>query len=169
MHQYWTVKMKRLSKIIFFVSAIALLGSCSLHTICNERFPCVPYDSIQIKDSLICCEHDTINMPYEEAFFDTSSPCPPQIAFHKEINNGGITGILDISDGKLRFSCKQDSLQRIINSLRHDHFVVRSSRQPPKEIKVVPWWYKMLAWSNLLWILIIVIIIGIYELARPRL
>lgn len=146
---------------LLFIGTLALLSSCSLKQICEERFPPTPYDSIVtvVKDSLI---HDTIYTSYQELTFDTLIPCDPKIIYRKEVVKGGLTGIVNIENGRLSFTCKDDSLKLIINKLQRKIFETRSTQKViTKEIKYTAWYDIACRW-----LLLIIILVLLLDLLR---
>lgn len=119
--------------------ACHFLTSCITRQKCEERFPSES-TTTEIKDSLI---RDTIYVPYEELSFDTASPCPENVVYRKEVKRGRLTGVVEINEGKLRFACKEDSLQIIIE--KNERQIKTLEKRPGyvREVeKPLPWKYE---------------------------
>lgn len=150
-------------RLVLFIGILVLLGSCVTHQKCVEKFGWKDSDTIIYKDSLYIV-HDTLYIPYQELSFDTSSPCPPQVVYHKKIKKGRQTLTIDIKNGKLTASCKEDSLMQIINNERRDKVkTVIKNNSETIIVKEVPWWSIALNWLNLFWILIIILMYFIFR------
>lgn len=146
--------------LLLFIGTLVLLSSCITQQRCNEKFPPIVSDTLIVKDSTYYV-HDTIYTPYQEITFSDDVPCDTLIVYKKEIKKNGLTGSVNITKGKLTFECKADSLQHIINTLRHQIIRERFKVQAPKNIEVryTPWYMTAMAWLNLLWLFLIV---GVY-------
>lgn len=127
-------------------------------------FPPIGYDSIVTVDSLIYI-HDTLNTPESELSFVTDSPCDTLIVFSHEEKKGAKTASISISKGKIKVVCHDDSMQMIINRLNHQLFTTRSKRDVIVKEVVLPvkWYWKALAFLNLVWLIVIATLLFIYE------
>ncbi len=116
-----------------------------------------PVTNTVTKDSIVTV-HDTVPVPGKTVTMEVTSPCPPQTVFHSEVKKNGITSIVDIKDGVLTQSCKEDSLRQAIQ--RKDHYITTLKHTTPKPItiNVRDFWFK-LGW--LLFSLMFLIWLGI--------
>lgn len=153
-------------RIILFLLICFSLASCSLKEICDKNFPPIPWETTKT-DTVDRFVHDTLYVPYQDVSFDTTSPCPPSVNYRKEITSGRLTGIVDISEGRLRFTCKEDSLKMVIKK-KERHIRTLQSRvdvPPPKTIAApIPWYYDFYKWG--FWTLLLIIALLLYMLYR---
>jgi hypothetical protein len=103
--------------ILAAILMVAALSSCITQHKCNERYPLQLTDSIKTetvyKDVLI---HDTIVVDGREIVIHDSVPCP-ELNYFKETRKNGLTESVKIFKGVITATCKQDSLQLVIDSL----------------------------------------------------
>lgn len=129
--------------IITILFGAIFLTSCITQKKCNDRYPPQVRDSSYTTETLTNCI-DTVYKPGETISIPGDSiPCPDLI-YHKEIKKGHLTGSVNIKNGILKFDCKSDSLEVIINTLRKEVITNRSKTEVhtgPKEY--ITRWYDM--------------------------
>lgn len=140
---------------------LLFLVSCVTRQKCMEKFGWKDYDSTTITNC-IDTVHDTIPMPGISLSFDSASPCPPQVNYHKEVRNGDLTAIIDLKNGILTLTAKLDSTQKVVNRERitraTEHIKVEVRE---KEVPHTPIWKDVLCWANIPWLLIILTLANI--------
>ncbi len=105
-------------RIIKFILIALSLGSCITQQKCAERFPPQIFtrDSIVIKDTVLVI-HDTIRLSAQSVTIHDSIPCP-QLNYHESTTSKGLTETVVIRNGVLTATCHEDSLIKIIKTLK---------------------------------------------------
>lgn len=152
-----------MKKLIWTFFVLIALSSCVTQKRCNEKFPPEISEVTIVHDSIV---HDTISVPYQELSFDTTSPCPPQVEYHKEKRVGGLVSSVTIHKGVITQKCSDDSLQVVINSLHR--IILTHKKEAPKtvEVKHIPWWAYACAFLAAILLITNLTTLFIYERGR---
>lgn len=141
---------------IWTLFVLTILSSCVTQQRCLNKFP--PQTVTIIKDSIVCVP-DSILIPGKTVTMESTSPCPPAVVFHSEIKKNGLTSVVDIRNGVLTQTCKEDSLKHIIETERHFRNTVKQIVLPAKEVYLTHWYDIMARWVAIVLFLIWVVII----------
>lgn len=152
--------------------AALLFSSCITQEKCLERYPYkVLSDSTSIKETS-SHKRDTTYLPGAIVSVTVTIPCP-DLDYHKEEKKGHVTGIIDIKDGKINFTCREDSLMQINDSLTKQlnilrHIVVQAPEAKPK---CTSGWHSYCQWNTIIsWMVaLIALVIWIRNKAKPQL
>lgn len=160
---------KPMFRLLLFIGILALLSSCSLRKICDKNFPCSPVITTEVKDSLI---HDTVQVfvPYQELSFDTASPCPPEINYHRAIKRDWITAFVDISNSQIHFFVKEDAHEKAIDVTVKQTTITKVKVVYKDKVVVqyeVKWYYELYKYG--FWIMLLFILLAIiYALLKLK-
>lgn len=143
---------------ILLLSIVVLLLGCVTQQRCLDKFPPKVTIIEHTHDSIVTV-HDTVLMPYQEVSFDTVSPCNDTVYYFKEVSKGGLTSTVEIKNGKIKQTCKADSIQAIVNAQKE--YITKTIRNTLKPIDIPirdSWYYFFRAGF---WILLIIVLLTI--------
>lgn len=136
-----------------YIIILILFSSCITQKRCNDKYPPLVSDSIItiIKDTVL---HDTIYLEPEQLVFHDTIPCPD---YHKTITHNHITSTVDIHKGILSVTCKEDSLQKVIDEKVKWIKVLDKRNSVRVETKFIVNWYDIMCrWLSAIFFLFIV-------------
>ena len=151
-------------KTFLYILICASLASCITQEKCNERYP--SKDSIYTVEKIVCVP-DTFWFPEESYWAEDTSPCPPQIEYHKESVQGSHKVTIDISKGKIKVVCHSDSVQKIVND-QEKIIATYQSKKAQTIIQEVTAWYDIAFrwWFGISWLIILGVIFGLWMSSR---
>lgn len=130
--------MKR-SKLLWTIFVLIILSSCITQKKCQEKFP--PKTEVIVRDSIVTVS-DTIIIPSDVLFFESESPCPPQVEYKSVVKKNGLTSTVTISKGKITQELKADSIMKVLQ--RERLFRLTESKEVTEKIVYEKKWYNEL-------------------------
>jgi len=103
-----------------FLFLLLFLCSCRVfepQDWCAKNYPAQSSDSTYTKIEYVNY-WDTIREPQYTILFDTILSISKDVKFHHEAKKGHVSSMIDIHNGKLKFECKSDSLEYVIEQQR---------------------------------------------------
>ncbi len=119
--------------------ASVLFTSCATQQKCAMKFPCDVKDSVSYVEKLVLV-HDTVFVPYEEVSieFDLGDTTINTV---KKATKGKLTGTVNIQKGKAKFTCLQDSLQKVIDRMEVEKSTNKTKSSIQIKTEYVNHWY----------------------------
>jgi len=133
----------------YLVYCIFVFSSCVTQKKCEQKFPSKETDSVETVISFV---HDTLYKDHPEQLFSFDGPT--EIIgnilsdYHHEETKGRQTAILDIHNGKITVSCKEDAYKDTIITLRKQITTTekKTTIAPPVITYINHWYHKPLIW-----------------------
>ena len=100
---------------LIIILIIALAG-CTASRVPAPSVTIITKDSI-VEKEVIRYRTDTTIIPGDTIKLQVAIPCP-DLVYHKKVENGNTSLVLDIKDGLLTADCQTDSLLHIVDSLQ---------------------------------------------------
>lgn len=107
------------AQVLLLVLSVSLVISCSHHSIPTKAYTVDSTDSISRTEKVVYRD-TTIVIPGAVITIHDTIPCK-DVIYHAEKDSAGVKATVDLKNGVLSVSCKEDSLRKVLLNLASDY------------------------------------------------
>ena len=107
------------AQVLLIVLSVTLAVSCSHHSIPTKTYTVDSTDSISRTEKVVYRD-TTIVIPGAVITIHDTIPCK-DVIYHAEKDSAGVKATVDLKNGVLSVSCKEDSLRKVLLNLASDY------------------------------------------------